>query len=78
MDPELPEASRVAEAVLAHIVVRDGLVVGGWRRKDAGASVAVALDLIVGLTDEERAALRQAIGRFTAFLGRPIEVSGLD
>lgn len=28
-DPLLPEPARVAEAILAHIVVRDGLVVGG-------------------------------------------------
>ncbi len=77
MDPDLPEAARVAEAVLAHIVVRDGLVVGGWRRRDDGRTAALAFDLIVGLTEPERAALSRAIERFAAFLGRPVEVTGL-
>ena len=78
MDPNLPEAARVAEAVLAHIVVRDGLVVGGWRRRDDGRTTSATFDLVVGLTDAERAALQQAIDRFAAFLGRPVEVAGLD
>ena len=52
--------------------------VGGWRRKDGGKTTAVAFDLLVRLTDEERAALSKAVGRFAAFLGRPLEVSGLD
>jgi hypothetical protein len=77
MDPDLPEASRVAEAVLAHIVVRDGLVVGGWRRRDNGSVASIAIDLIVALTQVERDALSGAIERFERFLGRPIEVSGL-
>ncbi len=78
MDPDLPPPARVAEAVLAHIVVRDGLVVGGWRRKDGGPTVSVSIDLIVPLTDVEHVALRRATERFAAFLGRPVEVSGLD
>jgi hypothetical protein len=78
MDPDLPDEARVAEAVLAHIVVRDGLVVGGWRRRDDGRAASLFFDLIVGLTDDERAGVRRAVERFAAFLGRPVAVSGLD
>jgi DNA glycosylase AlkZ-like len=78
MDPALPPPARVAAEILAHVVVRDGLVVGGWRRKDGGASTAIAVDVLVGLTSVERAELWRAIGRLAAFFGRPIEVSGLD
>ena len=31
-DPALPKARNVADVLGAHIVVRDGFVVGGWRR----------------------------------------------
>ncbi len=78
IDPNLPAPARVAEAVLAHIVVRDGLVVGGWRRRDGGKSVGVTFDILVELAPEEGAALRAAVDRFASFLGRPVEVSGLD
>ena len=78
MDPALPQPARVAEAILAHVVVRDGLVVGGWKRRDGGASVAVAVDLLVDLAPEQRPRLRGEVDRFAAFLGRPVEVSGLD
>lgn len=78
MDPGLPPPARVAAEILAHVVVRDGLGVGGWKRRDTGSSTSVALNLLVGLTDVERTGLRGALKRFAAFLGRPIEVSGLD
>jgi Winged helix DNA-binding domain len=78
IDPDLPEPARVAEAVLAHIVVREGLVVGGWRRRDAGRALGIAIDLLVALTQAERTALASAIARLSTFLGRPVEVSELD
>lgn len=78
MDPDLPPPARVAAEILAHIVVRDGLGVGRWRRRDGPKSTAVAIDLLVGLADEERAELWRSIGRLATFLGKPVEVSGLD
>jgi hypothetical protein len=74
IDPNLPEAARVAEAVLAHIVVRDGLVVGGWRRRDDGRSVHVTTDLLVPLDEAETRALGDAFERYRTFLGRPVDV----
>jgi hypothetical protein len=76
IDPDLPEPARVAEAVLAHIIVRDGLVVGGWRRRDDGRSVQVTTDLLVSLDEAETRALGEAVERYRRFLGRPVDVIG--
>ena len=78
MDQALPPPARVAQVVLAHVVTRDGLVVGGYRRRDEPRSTRLDLDLLVTLDERERAAVRAQIDRFAAFLGRPVEVAGLD
>jgi hypothetical protein len=78
MDPALPTPARSAAEILAHVIVRNGLVVGGWKRRDAGASTAITMDQLVRLTPEERAALRANVSRLEAYLGHPVEVSGLD
>ena len=78
IDPELPSPARVAQVVLNHIVVRDGLVVGGYRRRDERTATGLEIDLLVGLDKGDREALRGVIGRFAAFVGRPVETAGLD
>jgi hypothetical protein len=78
MDPALPERSRVAQVVLAHIVVRDGLVVGGYRRRDEGKVTRLAVDPLIQLDSGERAGVRAAAERFAAFLDRPVELTGVD
>jgi hypothetical protein len=78
MDPRLPSAARVAEVVLAHIVVRDGLVVAGYRRRDERSATRLSVDPLVELNAAETMALRAAVERFAAFLGRPVETVGLD
>jgi hypothetical protein len=78
MDPALPPPARVAQVVLNHVAVRDGLVVGGYRRRDERPVTRVEVNLLVGLDRAERAALREAIDHFAAFLGRPVETAGFD
>ena len=78
MDPLLPPPARVAQVILAHIVTRNGLGVGGYRRRDERAVTRLEIDLLVALDERERAALRQAVERFGIFLGRPVEMAGLD
>jgi winged helix DNA-binding protein len=77
-DPALPPPARVAQVILAHVMVRDGLVVGGWRRVEEGGGVRVSTHLLVSLEDRERRAFQASVGRLAAFLERPVEVSGLD
>jgi PAS domain-containing protein len=78
MDPALPAPARAAEEILAHVIVRDGLIVGRWKRRDGSSSTAIELDLRAPLHLAERVSVRVTIDRFQAFLGRPVEVSGLD
>ena len=78
MDPALPPPARVAQVVLAHIVVRDGLGVAGYRRRDEESTTMVSIDQLVELDSAEKAGIRAAADRFEAFLGRPVELTGLD
>jgi hypothetical protein len=78
MDARLPAPARVAAEILAHVLVRDGLVIGRWRRREAGAGVGLELEPLVPLRPEERARVRAQIDRLRTFLGRPLLVAGLD
>jgi len=77
-DPGLPADLRVAQVILGHVVVRSGLVVGRFRRRDEQASIRLDLDIAVRLDDAEREALGAGVGRFEAFVGRPVASTGLD
>ena len=73
-DPALPRARTVADVLGAHIVVRDGLVVGGWRRALARDRVAVTVTLLIPLTPDELDALEVAAVDFGRFLGLPVDL----
>jgi hypothetical protein len=79
-DPMLPGERRIPQVILGHVVVRDGLVVGSYRRRDGVREGATSLeiDLAVVLHDAERRALRDAVERFSAFVGRPVTATGFD
>ena len=76
MDPGLPPPARVAQVILAHIIVRDALVVGGWRRIDEGSSVRLEPDYLVPLDEREQEAFGAAVRRFETYLGRPVRWPG--
>jgi winged helix DNA-binding protein len=76
MDPGLPPPARVAQVILAHVIVRDALVVGGWRRIDEGSSVRIEPDLLVPLDASSQLALAGAVQRFETYLGRPVRWPG--
>jgi hypothetical protein len=78
LDPRLPPAARLPQVILSHVVVRDGLVVGSYRRRDEPTATRLDLEVRVELRPEEREPLRQAIERFAAYLGRAVETTGLD
>ncbi len=61
-------------ALLAHIVIVDGVIVGGWRRKLKKNSVVVELDLLRPLTRAESRAVGTAAARYGEFLGLDVEV----
>ena len=75
MDPALPRARNVADVLGAHIVVRDGFVVGGWRRALARDRVTVSVALLIPLTTAELDALAVAAEAFGRFVGLPVELN---
>jgi hypothetical protein len=78
LDPGLPAPARVADEILSHAIVRDGRVVGRWRRTVGDVAATVGLDRRVQLTDEEERSLEAAVDRYAAFLGRPVSVATFD
>ena len=75
LDPQAPGAlAGWGTALTAHLVVRDGLVVGGWRRTVEKRNVTVTTDLLAPLDEAERAALEAAANAYGRFLGLPVRV----
>jgi len=60
------------------LVAIDGRVCGSWRRSVAASIVQVSLDLWTPLSGAERRAVEQAVTRYGRFLGRDVEVRGLE
>jgi hypothetical protein len=74
MDDALPRARNVADVLGAHLVVRDGFVVGGWRRALAARQVTVTVTLLIPLTTDELDALDAAAATFGQFVGLPVDL----
>jgi hypothetical protein len=77
-DESLPPARNAADVLAAHIVVRDGLVVGGWRRALARDRVTVTVTLLIPLTAAELDALDVAAAAFGRFVGLPVELQVVE
>jgi hypothetical protein len=73
LDPALRERMSRNQPVLAqHLIVRDGLVVGGWRRELDKHGVRVEATLLATLSAAAKQALRSEAERFARFLGLPL------
>ncbi len=73
-DDALPRARTGADVLGTPIVVRDGLVVGGWHRTLGPTLVTVSVALLIPLTPAETAALEDAAEAFGRFLGLPVDL----
>jgi hypothetical protein len=73
-DPSLPKARTVADVLGAHLVIRDGLVVGGWRRGLTEKRATVAATLLLPLNRAEHVALEAEAESFGRFHGLPVEL----
>lgn len=64
-------------ALMAHVVVIDGQLVGGWKRTLGKKSLVLTFDLPTRITPGERRNIAAAAGRFGEFLGSAVDVRGL-
>ncbi|HKX73101.1 MAG TPA: winged helix DNA-binding domain-containing protein [Candidatus Saccharimonadales bacterium] len=60
------------EALYFHIIMLDGLVVGGWKWRVEPKQVSVTINLFKKLSNSEDAALAKAIDGLQDFFGRPV------
>lgn len=68
----------VGAVFAAHVVTRDGLAIGGWRRELVRDAVVVRPNLLVDLGPEDAAALGRAATAYGRFLGLAARVEWGD
>jgi Winged helix DNA-binding domain len=62
-------------SILAHVVLLDGQVWGGWRRRQAARQVVVELGPLDALDAAGSAALERSAGELARFLGVPVALA---
>jgi Winged helix DNA-binding domain len=76
LDQTLLGGRRLYDVFYFHVIVRDGLLIGGWRRKVDKREALVVPDLLVDLSEEDRGPLRRAVEGYGRFLGLPARLEG--
>ena len=71
----LPENS---PALIAHIIILDSQIVGGWKRTIKKNVVVIELNLITDLTKVQKRAIADAANRYGKFLDLHIELAEVD
>jgi hypothetical protein len=76
LDPAARETlrSRTDGPLDVHLVARDGLVVGGWRKAIEKGVTWVAVDPLVKLRRVEQARLKHAASDYSTFIGMPVSL----
>ncbi|HEY0674529.1 MAG TPA: winged helix DNA-binding domain-containing protein [Longimicrobiales bacterium] len=73
LDPRTPRAlDGWGNALTSHLVVVNGLVVGGWRRSVERTRAVIQLKVPLSLKTTERNAIRREVNRYGKFLGLPV------
>jgi hypothetical protein len=65
-------------ALIAHIILVDGQIVGGWRRTLKKNAVLIELNLITSLKKAENRSVAEAANRYGKFLGMQVDVAEVD
>jgi hypothetical protein len=74
-DPSLPRARTIADVLGVHIVLRDGLVVGGWKRRIGSGGAVLDMTILLPLSARDERGLGRATDDYGRFLGLPVEVN---
>lgn len=61
-------------ALIAHVIVLNGQVAGGWRRTITKNTVTLERNLLVDLNRTQERALQQEVDRYSEFLQLPVEM----
>ena len=62
------------DAFIAHVVIVDGQLVGGWKRLQEKGIIVVSMHLVTKLNDAERKRVAAQVKRFSEHLERPVSV----
>jgi hypothetical protein len=62
-------------AFIAHIIIIDGQIVGGWKRTFKKDAVIIELNLLTKLTKVENLAILAAIEQYSKFLDLPVQLT---
>lgn len=76
--PDLPEEARTPEHIFSDVIVVDGQVVGEWDRPAPRTGTRVGLRPRVALDAGVRASIDGVVGRYAAFVGRPLAAEWRD
>jgi winged helix DNA-binding protein len=74
LDASFPKARTIGDVLGGHLVVRDGLVVGGWRRALSERGATVSVTLLVPFSRADHGALEAEAERYEHFLGMPVDL----
>lgn len=72
---ELP--SNAIDSLRAHIIVRNGKVIGGWKRTITKNQIDIKTDLLVKLSKGEQTALKAAAREYGTFMGLAAHIEPL-
>jgi hypothetical protein len=74
-DPSLFNGqASIAEYLYGYIVVMNGLVVGGWKRRVENGRAVVEVRLPISVGKDGIDALKSASEQYAAFIGKPVEL----
>jgi hypothetical protein len=62
------------DALIAHIVVVDGQIVGGWKRMGEGDATVLRMNMLVPLSAAERKGVAREVARFSRFMNASVTV----
>lgn len=74
-DPSLPRARTIADVLGVHIVLRDGLVVGGWKRRAGSGGGVIDMTILLPLSARDERSLERAVADYGRFLGLAVVVN---
>jgi hypothetical protein len=75
LDPRTPNALYGwGTGMTSHVVIRDGLVIGGWRRRIDGDRAIAPLNIPIKLNKQDTSAVKRAAAAYATFMQMPMEI----